>query len=228
MQESIFTIPVTELLEKKEGCPICAMVRLLEQRSVEYIMGAAMMEPDVRIETNRLGFCAHHFAQMRSQKNRLSLALILQSHLQELQKNPMGSTGSGKLKRGQLPPKEESCFVCDRIQWAQVRFFHTLLQQYAAQEDLRTLWKEQPFLCLPHYRQLTTYAKQNLDKHWQKDFQQSLNDLCLKQLDALEADVSHYCKMFDYRSKGGDWGTSKDSIERSIAFLTSGEIPPQP
>ena len=47
-------------------------------------------------------------------------------------------------------------------------------------------------------------------------------------LDALEADVSHYCKMFDYRSKGGDWGTSKDSIERSIAFLTSGEIPPQP
>ena len=107
MQESIFTIPVTELLEEKNGCPICAMVRVLEQRSVEYIMGAAMMEPDVRIETNRLGFCAHHFAQMRTQKNRLSLALILQSHLQELQKNPMGSAGSSKVKRGQLPPKEE-------------------------------------------------------------------------------------------------------------------------
>ena len=100
-------------------------------------------------------------------------------------------------------------------------FFHTLLQQYAAQEDLRKLWKEQPFLCLPHYRQLTAYAKQNLDKHWQKDFQQSLNDLCLKQLDELEKDVSHYCKMFDYRSKGGDWGNSRDSIERAILLLAT-------
>lgn len=30
--------------------------------------------------------------------------------------------------------------------------------------------------------------------------------------------------MFDYRSKDGDWGNSKDAIERSVEFLTSRKV----
>ena len=77
MRESILTIPVTDIFEPKCGCPICRLRDTLEQRTVEYIMGAAMMEPDVRMETNKLGFCKTHFEQMRACKNRLSLALML-------------------------------------------------------------------------------------------------------------------------------------------------------
>ena len=82
MRESILTIPVNEIFEPREGCPVCRMRDMLESRTIEYIMGAAMMEPDVRIETNRQGFCKVHFEQMRACKNRLSLALMLQTHLQ--------------------------------------------------------------------------------------------------------------------------------------------------
>ena len=39
-------------------------------------------------------------------------------------------------------------------------------------------------------------------------------------LESLKKDISHFVTMFDYRSKGQDWGTSIDSIERSIEFLT--------
>ena len=85
MRESILTIPVNEIFEPKCGCPICTMRDMLEQRTVDYIMGAAMMEPDVRIETNRQGFCKTHLEQMRACKNRLSLALMLQTHLQTWQ-----------------------------------------------------------------------------------------------------------------------------------------------
>ena len=87
MRESILTIPVSESFEPKDGCPICTMRNMLEKRTIEYIMGAAMMEPDVRIETNRLGFCKTHYDQMLAQKNRLSLALMLQTHVQELDKS---------------------------------------------------------------------------------------------------------------------------------------------
>ena len=66
MRESILTIPVTDIFEPKCGCPICRLRDTLEQRTVEYIMGAAMMEPDVRMETNKLGFCKTHFEQMRA------------------------------------------------------------------------------------------------------------------------------------------------------------------
>ena len=75
MRESILTIPISEILEPREGCPICRMRDMLEQRTVEYIMGAAMMEPDVRIETNRAGFCSAHFAQMLNARTGFPLPL---------------------------------------------------------------------------------------------------------------------------------------------------------
>ena len=87
MRESILTIPVNEVFEPREGCPICRMRDTVEQHICEYIMGAAMMEPDVRIETNKLGFCHTHYSQLMKQNNRLSLGLMLNSHLEELRGN---------------------------------------------------------------------------------------------------------------------------------------------
>ena len=37
MRESILTIPISEILEPKEGCPICRMRDMLEQRTVECV-----------------------------------------------------------------------------------------------------------------------------------------------------------------------------------------------
>ena len=64
MRESILTIPVNEVFEPREGCPICRMRDTVEEHICEYIMGAAMMEPDVRQDTNRLGFCFTHYQQL--------------------------------------------------------------------------------------------------------------------------------------------------------------------
>ena len=64
MKESIYTIPLTEVFEPKDGCPICRLRDILEKRMVDYITGAAMMELDVRIETNKKGFCLNHYNQM--------------------------------------------------------------------------------------------------------------------------------------------------------------------
>ena len=40
----------------------------------------------------------------------------------------------------------------------------------------------------------------------------------------LKSDITHFCSMYDYRNRGGDWGNSKDSIERSVAFLTGKNV----
>ena len=39
-------------------------------------------------------------------------------------------------------------------------------------------------------------------------------------LETLKEDISHFVTMFDYRSKGKEWGTSVDAVPRSIEFLT--------
>ena len=57
MRDDITSIPISEVFEPRDGCPICRLRNTLEDRVVEYITGAAMMEPDVRIETNKQGLC---------------------------------------------------------------------------------------------------------------------------------------------------------------------------
>ena len=133
MRESILTIPISEIFEPKEGCPICRMRNMLEGRTVEYIMGAAMMEPDVRIETNRAGFCSVHFSQMLKQKNRLSLALMLQTHLDETRgqlfsRKKLFEPKNSRKKR--LSEINESCFVCEKVDWGMERLMRTFFEMF--------------------------------------------------------------------------------------------------
>ncbi len=229
MQDSIYTIPISEVFEPKDGCPICRMRDMLETRGIDYIMGAAMMEPDVRIETNRLGFCKLHYDKMLQQKNRLSLALMLESHLKEIQekgiKQYIPASSGGLFKKKERSKPEETCFVCSKIQWAEERFFDTILKMYGQSEEFRGLFREQEKLCFPHYQELCAFASERMNKKLLPDFLKDTGSLCQKALDELGKDVSHYCKMFDYRNTGAeaDWGNSRDSIERAIAFLTSRE-----
>ena len=224
MREDICTIPISEVFEPKEGCPICRMRDTLENRVTEYITGAAMMEPDIREVTNVQGFCYPHFSMMLKKGSRLSNALILESHLKEIETSVL------RLDKRGVPGKKEveaakklteSGFVCEQIQWAMVRMFDTIYRLWGKEEEFRELFSQQPYLCLPHYTALLEGAQKGVGKKNYSAFAQAASDLVKNYLDGLQKDVTHFCSMFDYRNIGGDFGNSKDSIERSIQFLTS-------
>lgn len=225
MKESIYTIPVNEVLEPREGCPLCRMRDMLEQRAVEYIMGAAMMEPDVRQETNRQGFCSRHYDKMLSQRNRLSLALMLQSRLAELlDQDLISQTSKAPLMerlKGTASGQGEDCYICGKIQWAMSRMVSNLMGMYTAQEEVRQLFEQQPKLCYPHYK-LLMEQQDRVGKKYRKQFCDTAKRLVKSEMELLFQDVSHFCKMFDYRNSDlkADWGNSRDSIERAIGFLT--------
>lgn len=225
MRESILTIPINEVFEPRCGCPLCRMRDMLETRTVEYIMGAAMMEPDVRLETNRLGFCKEHFNMMLSQKNRLSLALMLQTHLDEVRTAVFAKKKAFEpklAKQKKLSAINSTCFVCAKAEWGLERLLHTFFDMYR-HADFRALFCEQEFLCLPHYETLCGTAPAYLKKEEIDGFYADCEKLAKGYAEILYADVSKYCSMYDYRNAGkdADWGNSRDSIERAIAFLTS-------
>ena len=226
MADSIYTIPITELFEPKKGCPICAIRDTLEQRCVEYIMGAAMMEPDVRIETNRLGFCKDHLGMMLAQRNRLSLALTLQTHLDEIRKNVLNGKREMFHKGGKaksISKINSTCYVCNKIDGALAELLDTMFRLYERDEDFKALYGEQEALCLPHYELVCSLAPEKLSKKFLTSFLEDSTRLVTDYINTLYEDVSHFCKMFDYRNTGpeADWKNAKDSIERTAWFLTS-------
>ena len=134
--EQLYTIPVNEAFDAalEEGactCPMCSLYDRLEENELDLILGASMMEPDVRIKTNALGFCHRHYGNMFHRKNRLGLALMLESHLAELEKSLsddglsalFSGVGSGPMKK--LEKLNQSCYICERIEGHFARMFDT-------------------------------------------------------------------------------------------------------
>jgi len=220
MREDICTIPISEVFEPMDGCPICRMRNILEKRMVEYIMGAAMMEPDVRIETNKKGFCDKHFSQMTKQRGRLQLALILSTHLNEF------DVSSPSKLYNLASATQNSCFVCEKIEWGFERLISTTYRMYESELDFRKLFDSQPEFCLPHYKLLMDGCNKKNMKKYSSEFEKSLYKITLSNIKILNSDIKQFCSMFDYRSRdeGADFGNSRDAIERSIKFLTSREI----
>ncbi|MEE1218473.1 MAG: DUF6062 family protein [Ruminococcus sp.] len=229
MKETICTIPINDIFMPKDGCPICRMEAMLENQYVNFITGDAMMEPSIRIETNKKGFCHRHFSQMFEKGQKLPNALILESHLQEIIDNFMPKKLKGKPDKKQLEgirTLENSCYVCDRIKSDMYHFMATVFVEWAKGEEFRKLYNEQEFICLKHYSFVMddAMAKGGVPSKYMADFYAETAGLTKKYLESLKGDITHFCSMFDYRSRGQEWGTSIDAIERSIAFLT-GEKP---
>lgn len=229
MKETICTIPINDIFMPKDGCPVCRMENMLEEQYVRFITGDAMMEPNIRIETNKKGFCHRHFSKMLENGQKLPNALILESHLQEIIDSYIPKKLKGKPDRKQLEGiKKEinSCYVCDRIKWDMNHFMATVFVEWTKGEEFRQLYNEQPFICLKHYYFIMdcAMAKGGIPSKYLSDFHAETAALTKNYLLSLKEDITHFCSMFDYRSRGQEWGTSKDAIERSIEFLT-GEKP---
>ena len=230
MKEQIYTIPVNTAFEKSRddkscGCPFCTMQETLQKNELDLITGASMMEPDIRIKTNEQGFCKKHYDMMLLMKNRLGIALMLESHLDEVKGRvkPKGLIrlvkGKGTVACDKLEELEHSCYVCGKIEFHLEKMFECAVYLWSTEEDFRKKTEAQPFFCLPHYRRFIECAKRDMQSKEFGDFYDMVSKTENEYLQTLCDDVSWFCKKFDYRYTDEPWGNSKDSIERSVAFL---------
>ncbi|MBQ8404328.1 MAG: hypothetical protein IJX55_07900 [Clostridia bacterium] len=231
MPETIYTIPINEAFDKTEesetpSCPFCELYEMLENNALEAVMGAAMMEPDIRIETNRLGFCRNHFNRIYEKGNRLGLALILESHIAEVNekvfKKPLFDSKGEKSEKA-IESISESCYLCNKIAYSLTKMFSNTIYIWETDEDFRRKFKNQRCFCLPHYRKLLQYGRNDLDKKQFAEFFEVAKGIEKKYIESLGEDVSWFCKKFDYRYDNEPWGTAKDSVPRALDFLSGGK-----
>ncbi len=228
MKEHIYTIPVTEAFENhKHHCPFCALKEKLEKDEVELILGASMMEPDIRIKTNEKGFCDRHFTKMFKMQNRLGLALMLESHLESLKKEL--KTGNflardiAQKSVDRIEKLESTCYICERVDDKISKMFTTAAYLYDEEHEFRQHFNEVRYFCLPHYREYMLAAKRVLSKESYPKLVKAANEKIENYLFSLKDDVSTFCKKFDYNSDDIPWGEARDSVERSIKYLTGEE-----
>lgn len=166
MKEKLYTIPINDAFAMDSECPICAMKTILENNAVEFTMGPSYMEDDIRMETDRMGFCKTHMKMVFDQNNKLGLALVLKTHIDRTNKEIE--------KRMKMPPKKasffkketsnpltdyidelnKSCFICDRINNTFERYLHTVVATWKSDAAFRELYAKGKGFCTEHYGDL--------------------------------------------------------------------------
>ena len=82
MNETLYEIPVNDIFDHPGECPVCAMKKKLDEEEVAFAMGPSYMEDDIRLTTDKTGFCSHHMQMLYDFENRPGLGLILRTHMQ--------------------------------------------------------------------------------------------------------------------------------------------------
>ena len=236
MKEKIYTIPVNEAYEKDCECPLCELEKQLEEEAVEYALGAAMMEPDYRVESNAKGYCRTHFSMMLEKNNKRSLALVLDTHLEEIRKmlakhdketaSLAKSKGSLFKKSGAAPVAQKiadelhniqcGCMVCDKRDNTMVRYADVLLYMWANDEQFKAKFDKSKGVCLKHMEMLLRAVPKSLKDSQQGPFIAELYSKQKTELERIQEDVHKFTLKFDYRNKDMEWGTAKDAPFRTI------------
>ena len=231
MAETVYTIPINAAFDQKDGCPLCRMRDKLEEQTLDYTLGAAMMEPDVRISMNRLGFCRNHLQALRQRKNKLALALILESHLDELL-SALDQPSAGS-KRGLFAKKSEGsdaaeelnrfasgCFMCERITGTEKRYAANTAWLWETDKAFREKVKAQPFLCLSHCALLLRAAKAMLKPENYQSLYETLTQLLQKYVSELRKDITAFTVSFDHRNAGIPLSEeARTAVDRSMEWL---------
>lgn len=233
MAEQLYTIPINEAFDEFDGCPLCRLRAKLETQSLSYIMGAAMMEPDIRMVTNKLGFCRTHFHSMMAMGNRLSLALMLESHLSSVaqlvpdpeEKKP-GKLGKLKKYDGESPAPQmmnqvKSCYVCQRAADFERKYVSNVVYIWKKDPAFREKLKKQPYFCTEHTAALLEEGKKDLSEANYLQFSQDLITLWHSHLSLLRKNVTTFCRSFDHENAGKPLTDgARYAVEDSIAFLS--------
>lgn len=231
MPEKIFTIPIQEAFDANDGCPFCRLREKLEKQTLEYTLGAAMMEPDVRIEMNRTGFCREHLREMYGMKNKLALGLILESHLDEVRRTMEAPPSGGKAGLLRKKSTEEdgadglwnftkSCFLCSRIRGTELRYASNAAWLWETDAAFREKLRRQPFFCLSHSALLLKVGKSELKAEHYTSLYQAVMELQDAYAAALRQHVTEFTVSFDHRNAGKPLTEeARSSLEHALRFL---------
>lgn len=238
MPEILYDIPVRDIFDNPGECPVCAMRKKLDDEEVAFAMGPSYMEDDIRLTTDKIGFCAHHMHMMYDFENRLGLGLILNTHMQHIIKEIEALQKKGRTAGGSLFRKKtesavfeytdktsHSCFICGRIQNTFERYLITTLKLYEKDEEFRNKFKSCNGFCLEHYGLLYEMAPKHLHGPVLDAFTETLNQVFLDNFKRMQGEVSWFVDKFDYRNANAPWKTSKDALPRAITKVNSIQLP---
>lgn len=240
MKEKIYTIPVNEAFDAPGECPFCNLHKKIERDILDYILGPSYMEEDIREETNKYGFCRHHYEKMFHGGNHLGVALMVSTHLKKINKDLesiLNEELTTEKKRGLFKKDEvssplaehneslsNSCYACMRMEGRMESYIDTFFYLWKKETEFREKVLSGNGFCLEHFAQIISEARKRMRSADFTQFAEAVIPLQKKNLARIDEELDWFIQKFDYRFQSEPWKNSKDAPERAILKISSLQI----
>ncbi len=217
MGERLYTIPVWDGFGTGDGCPLCNIYHILEKQALSGILGPSMMEPAIREETNRLGFCPRHLGMMARQEGKLPFALLLQTRVGELRRE----LGSQRIGGPRLDRLLGDCYLCRQLERSMAAMAENTALCWAQEPRFREVFAQLDSLCPEHGWLLLTAGK----GRWGREFRRAAAGALDRSMARLEREIGAFCSSFDYRNAGKKSLTlqEKGALSTAVQKLSAGK-----
>jgi len=232
----INTIPLWDAVKKETECPICSIREDLEEKYLDVYLGGAVMEPDVRKQTNEKGFCAKHYKGLYEKQNRLPVGLMTHTRLWSINNDIaplMDSIYKDSVKKDkkketlklnklidELSSNYKSCVICDRIKKDLEQYIYTLTYMWSKEREFRDALKLSKGFCIEHFGCVLASARDNMKQKDKTVFIPMVINLQKENLQRMEKEIKWFTDKFDYRNQKEPWGNSHDALPRVIGKLS--------
>ena len=245
MKEHLHTIPVNEAFLSEDECPFCYLRRLSERSHIRYTAGpgASYMEPEIRAETDKQGFCPAHLKKLYDYGNTLGNALMLQTYyarvLTQLRgeiedfEPPARKTLFAKPKASEdglwkrMQDEVQCCCICAWLDESMDRYYRTFFA-LLKEAEFRSRVENCKGFCLYHFGELLRRAETDLPNGQRQWFYDTLPALMEENLIRVKEDLDWLIAKYDYRNTGADWKNSRDALQRTMQKLGGGYVAQKP
>ena len=232
MKFELETIPIWDSLKENSECLICSLMEKAEKDSLEYYLGSSVMNPETRVQVNKIGFCSHHLDLLAKTNKSPSLAVLERSYMETslkiFEKQFLRIENS---KKGKNTNKEilelnktidnrlKGCLICNKMQDRLDRYSYTVCALWKQDSEFRKVLEESKGFCLVHLKSILTISKECLNSIEQKEFAESIISLERKNLNRVNEELIWMTQKYKAENIDKPWKNSADSHKRLIYKL---------
>lgn len=226
------TIPVWDALKENAECPMCSLMKRAESDALSYYMSSSVMTPEVRVETNRYGFCHHHLKMMAEMNKPQVLALVMDTYYEEsskLYEPDLDRIASAKnLKatkkaieqfRNDRDYRDRGCLVCTRMEDRLYRYSYTIAALFKEDYDFKKYLSISKGFCIEHTLKLSEVAEDALKGADLEEYLKCIFSLLQKSLKRVQHDDWWMTQMYKSENRGKDWAGCEDAHKRAVMKL---------
>jgi hypothetical protein len=219
-------------------CPVCSLLEKAEETLLRSFQHSRVMEPNVRTQTNKEGFCADHYRKLYQRENKLGLALVLHTHLQE--KLPELRAGFQEIVAGvrsgrkaqervqkavsSLKALHESCFICGLLHADLERYAFTILYLWGKDPDFPAVFRASRGFCLSHFLAVNEKARGILSAQRQEAWLADAVPLMTASLEELEKDLSAFTQLYHDANRSMGTERERTALGRTLQKLAGGRF----